>query len=237
MKMSSEEEARDLIPASTDIAERESGDIDALTRTSDFLPQMRVYGSESTIVKKKLFPIGHFGLYFSPEKILDLGEQVDCLVIDWRPRASLVSGDTPITFFGKFNVDGKEGEKWEYSKEFMAVKDKAMAKSKGYLAGLEYLIWFPTVGKFGLFLMGNPTLRRESPNVKALTRKACTLKIKFIEPKGSSYSWHGCSAFPCSTPFDIPDEETLKVEIKKFRDPKDSEVEFVDGGQEVGRAR
>jgi len=48
--------------------------------------------------------------------IVDLGEQFDCLVVDWRPRASIVSGDTPISFFGKFNEGTNE---WEYPKEFI----------------------------------------------------------------------------------------------------------------------
>ncbi|KKK86904.1 hypothetical protein LCGC14_2758620, partial [marine sediment metagenome] len=131
----------------------------------------------------------------------------------------------------------KSIEKWEFSKEFLEVKDRAFAKAKGYLSGLEYLLWIPFVQKFGLFLMGNPTLRRESPNVKSLMRKACTLKIEFIDPKGSSYSWHGASAFQCTTPMDIPDEATLLAEIAKFREPKDSAVEFVDDDKKAGRAR
>lgn len=236
--MSNDDQTMDLIPRQTnEIAERESGEIDSLTRTSDFLPQIRVYGSESNIVKRGKFPIGHFGLYFSAEKVVDLGEQFDCLIVDWRPRASIVTGDTPISFFGKFNNDNPEGEKWSFSNEFREIKEKAMAKAKGYLCGLEYLVWIPSVEKFGLFLMGNPTLRRESPNVKALTRKACTLKIKFIEPTGSSYSWHGATAFQCNTPFDVPDLEVINSEIEKFRDPKDSDVEFDDGGSSSSRAR
>lgn len=233
----STDETKDLIPAETlDLATRESGDIEALTRTSEFLPQVRVYGSEANVVKEQKFPMGHFGLYFSPEKIVDLGEQFDCLVVDWRPRASIVSGDTPISFFGKFNAEAEEGKKWEYSKEFVEVKDRAMAKEKGYLVGLEYLVWIPSVGKFGLFLMGNPTLRRESSNVKALVRKAATLKIKLI--KTNQYTWHGCTAFACTTPFDIPEKEMIVDEIVKFRDPKDSAVEFADDEKEgQGRAR
>jgi hypothetical protein len=224
-------ETRDLISAETlNIAERDTDDIASLTRTSDFLPQLRIYGSEATIVKESKFPMGHFGLYFSPENIIDLGEQFDCLVVDWRPRASIVAGDTPISFFGKF-VDGQ----WGYSKEFEEVKNRAMGKEKGYLVGLEYLIWFPEVSKFGLFLMGNPTLRRESANVKAFVRKAATLKIKLI--KTSQYTWHGCTCFECTTPFDAPDEETLIEEIGKFREPKDSQVELVDDSSESGRAR
>ncbi len=233
----STDEPKDLIPAQNlNLAERESDGIDALTRTSEFLPQLRVYGSEANIVKEQKFPMGHFGLYFSPEKVVDLGEQFDCLVIDWRPRASIISGDTPISFFGIFNSEAGEGDKWTYSKEFIEVKNRAMGKDKGYLVGLEYLLWFPSINKFGLFLMGNPTLRRESVNVKALIKKAATLKIKLI--KTTKYTWHGCVAFACATPFDIPAEEIILEEIAKFRDPKDSAVEFAEDEKEgQGRAR
>jgi hypothetical protein len=133
----STEEPKDLIPQDTlPLATREGDDIDALTRTSEFLPQLRVYGSEATIVKEGKFPMGHFGLYFSPENIIDLGEQFDCLVVDWRPRASIVSGDTPISFFGKFNDETSE---WEYSKEFVEIKNRAMGKEKGYPHGQSYV--------------------------------------------------------------------------------------------------
>jgi len=220
------EEGKDLIPVDPNAEAREGGDIETLTRTSEFLPQVRVYGSEANIVKEGNFPMGHMGMYFSPEKVVDLGEQFDCLVIDWRPRASIVTGDTPISFFGRFDPEAEKGKMWKYSKEFNEIKDRAMAKTKGYLVGLEYLLWVPSVDKFALFLMGNPTLRRESSNVKALMRKAATLKIKLIKTK--AHTWHGCTVFACSTPFDIPGEAVLAEEKAKFRAPVDSAVEFAD---------
>jgi hypothetical protein len=229
----STEDSRDLIPQDAlPLAQRDTSDINALTRTSEFLPQLRIYGSEATIVKEGKFPMGHFGLYFSPESIIDLGSQFDCLVVDWRPRASIVSGDTPISFFGKFN---EETNTWEYSKEFVEIKNRAMGKEKGYLVGLEYLVWVPSVNKFGLFLMGNPTLRRESANVKALVRKAATFEVKLI--KTTQYTWHGCVVYSCTTPFDIPDMETIAEEVSKFRQPQDSQVEMADEGSGSGRAR
>ena len=227
------EESKDLIPApSNDLAQREGGEIDALTRTSDFLPQLRVYGSESKVVKQQKFPMGHLGLYVSQDKIIDLGEQSDVLVIDWRPKTCLVTGDTPVSFFGRF-VE----EKWVLSDNFINFQAKAMSKVDGYLAGLEYLIWVPSVSLFATFLMGNPTLRRESPNVKALTRQGCTLKVKFIDPTGSSYSWHGAAAFPCTTPMDLPGDEAIAEEIIKFRSPLDSEIEIVDDAKDGGSGR
>jgi hypothetical protein len=232
MKMSTSE-SRELIPQDAlPLTNRDSNEIESLTRTSEFLPQVRVYGSEATIVKEAKFPMGHFGLYFSGENIVDLGDSFDCLVVDWRPRASIVSGDTPTSFFGKFNDETNE---WEYSREFTEIKNRAMGKEKGYLVGLEYLLWIPSIQKFGLFLMGNPTLRRESANVKALVRKAATLKIKLI--KTAQYTWHGCTAFPCTTPFDIPELSIIAEEAAKFRQPQDSQVEMDDDSGGTARAR
>ena len=223
----------DLIPAQpSDIAERDGGDIESLTRTSEFLPQLRIYGGESDIVKEGKFPIGHFGLYFSADKIVDLGEQFDSLVVDWRPRACIVAGDAPINFYGRYS---EETQAWEYSEAFVKTKDSAMSKTKGYLVGLEYLLWIPSIERYALFLMGSPTLRRESANVKALIRNAATLKIKLI--KTVKFTWHGCVAFACTTPFNVPDMDKVQLEINKFREPQDSQVEIDKDSGGEGRAR
>lgn len=211
---------------------RADKNVEALTKTTDFLPQIRIYGSESTIVKEGKFPMGHMGMYFAQDNIVDLDDAFDCVVVDWRPRVSIVTGDQPISYYGKFN---QETEDWEFSKEFVMVQEKAMAKEQGYLAGLEYLLWVPSISKFGLFLMGNPTLRRESSNVKALTGKAATVKVKLI--KTTKYTWHGVEVFPCSTPFDLPEEDVVIQEVQKFREPKDSEMELSDDSDAAGRAR
>jgi hypothetical protein len=225
------EEDKDLVVIEgLDLAERESTEIDSFTRTSEFLPQIRIYGSEATIVKEGKFPMGHFGLYVSAASVIDLGEQFDYLAVDWRPRASIVSGESPISFFGRF----KDGE-WQFSKEFIEVKNRAMSKQQGHLSGLEFLLWLPAIEKFGLFLMGNPTLRRESPNVKALMLKPATLKVKLI--KTTKFTWHGCTVFNCTTPFNAPDSAVTNAEVAKFRNPIDSEVEFDDSGSGSSRAR
>lgn len=200
-----------------------STQVEALTKSSDFLPQVRVYGSESTIVKRGQFPMGHFGLYFSSERIVDLGTQFDCIVVAYRPRTSIVSGEQPVSFY---DVN---------SKEFNEMKDRALSREQGYLAGLEYLVWLPEVKKFGLFFMGNPTLRRESANVQANVGKAITLRIKLIETK--QYTWHGAQAFTCNgDAMELPDMEKLKAEVEKFKNPPSSAVELADDSN-GGRAR
>ena len=218
--------AKDLIPfdeLGLTVPDQKQGQLEKLTRTSDFLPQLRVYGSESELVKESKFPMGHLGLYVTADNVLDLEEQLDCLVFTYRPRASVIKGDTPISFY---NID---------SKEFTDIKDRAMKdKERGCLVGLEYLLYFPFVERFGLFLMGNPTLRRESANLKALVDDSAknnsiasaTIKIKLI--KTAKFMWHGVTIVNCSTPLDWPESPDLKEKIENFKNPRESEVELAE---------
>jgi hypothetical protein len=206
--------------------EQESKAITELTQAGGYLPSLRVFGSESGIVKEGKFPMGHWGLYFSADKVVDLSEQVDILVISFRPRASIMaSDDQPINFFNP------------ESDNFRTILERSKSKdgSEGHLAGLEYLIWIPSVEKFALFFMGNKTLRRESSNVKAFVGKAATLKIKLI--KGKKYTWHGCETLSCEAPFDLPSSEEIKeVYETQFANTQDSDLNIVDS-DEPERAR
>ena len=207
-----------------------SKDTEALTKTGEFLPQVRVYGASSDLVKEGKFPMGHLGLYIAKDNVTDLGEAFDCIVIDWRPRVSVVSGDSPISFYGKFNNETGE---WDCSSsEFQELKDAAMEKRDGHMAGLEYLLYIPVIERFALFYLGNPTLRRESANMSALVRKAATVKIKLI--KTAKYTWHGVQVFECTTPLEVPPVEAMTAEVENFKNPKQSEVELA---KEDGEAR
>jgi hypothetical protein len=216
--------SQELIPLDKFAMEvKEDDNLDFLTKTSDYLPQIRVYGGSSDIVKEGNFPIGHFGLYFNKDQIIDLEEQFDCLICAFRPRACILGSDSPISFYGKF-----ENGIWDCSSaEFNAIKDKSYIGEKGYLCGLEYLLWLPEPSCFALFLMGNKTLRNESKNVKGLWRQAATFKIKFL--KNTKGSWHGCSVFTCSTPMEVP--EKINSELEKFYNPPESDVELVEEGK------
>ena len=219
------EESGELIPLGElgiQTGEQMEGELDVLTKTSDFLPQVRIYGSENKLVKAEKFPLGTFGLYHSSDKVEEMGKEFDCLVVAARPRVCII-GDTPISYY-------------DYTSDsFEAIKAKAFAKAEGHLAGLEYLYWLPTFGRFALFFMGTITLRRESPNVKARIGKALTSKIKLI--KGKKYTWHGCECFGCSAPIDLPTTEDLQAELLKFQNPTDATIEVVKDSEGKERAR
>jgi len=203
-------------------SEEMDGELDVLTKTSDYLPQIRVYGSENNLVKEGKFPLGTFGLYHSSDKVVEMGTEFNAICIAARPRACII-GDTPVSYYD-FKSDS-----------FTEVKDKAMAKTDGHLVGLEYLFWVPNLATFALFFMGTITLRRESSNVKALLGKGITSKIKLI--KGKKYTWHGCECYPCSATMDLPVDSDLRLELDRFKNPPASEMEVVKDGEGNERAR
>lgn len=197
-------------------APEQSKAVEELSSATTYLPQLRVYGSGSDIVKKGLFPMGHFGLYSAKGKVVDLGEQIDVLVVHYHPRASIMlSDEQPINYY---DIE---------SDNFNGIVEKAKNKVQGHQFGLEYLLYFAAIQKFGIFFMGNPTLRRESDNVKSHQGKAVTLKIKFIETK--KYSWHGCEVLSCDAPFEVPPAEDIKATYETyFANPVDSEVDLAE---------
>lgn len=201
----------------------ESKELAELSASTQYLPQLRAYGSEAAVVKESLFPMGHLGLYFTKDNIVDLGELTDVLVIHFRPRASImISGEQPVTYYDM------------QSDNFNMVKEKGIKKAEGHQFGLEYLLYFAAIKKFGLFFMGNPTLRRESNNVKAHIGKAITFKMKLI--KGKRHTWHGVEVIACDAPFDLPPKEIIKETYEKFfANPVDTELDLVEGTEDRAR--
>lgn len=189
-----------------------------------YLPQLRVYGSEADIVKEGNFPMGHLGLYFNKENIVDLGKETNILVIHFRPRAAiLLSGEPPTNFY-----DIK-------SNNFQDIVEKAKNRISGHQFGLEYFMYFFAIEKFGLFFMGNATLRRESDNVKSHTGKAITLEVKLIKDK--KHTWHGCMTLSCDAPVKMPSKEDIVDNYNTyFTNPKDTDLDLVDDSSEE-RAR
>jgi len=209
--MSEEPKAAPLIPlADLGLAPADAMDteLDSLTKTSDFLPQVRVYGADTNVVKEGKFPLGHLGLYHSSEKIIDLGKECDVLNFAARPRATILA-DTPVSYYD-YN-----------SAEFATVLGKAKQGKRGYLAGLEYLLWIPSVESYGLFLMGNKTLRRESAVMKSFIGEATILVCGLC--RSTEYTWHGAKCLPCSTPHALPDREGMLKVIEDFKNPVGSD--------------
>jgi len=55
-----------------------------LSKSGDWLPQLRLYGSNNDVVKEGKFEMGHYGLTYNKDQIVDLSPEVSILVIAER---------------------------------------------------------------------------------------------------------------------------------------------------------
>jgi len=191
------------------------------TKTGDWLPRLQLMTSNSDKCKDGSFPVNHYAL-IDGSNYTDVGETVDVLVITWRPKA-IEMGDEIITVY-----DPKHPE-------FERIQLKSDEQDSGCMFGIEFLVWMATKKQFATFFMGSKSSRREAPNVKALLRKAATLKSHMIE--GKKYKWQSPCVTPCSTPFETPSIEDLKAEVEKFNNPPQTEVQTADAGEKEATSR
>jgi hypothetical protein len=137
----------------------------------------------------------------------------DVLVVDWRPKA-LEIGEQIVSIFD------------HESPEFKRIQVEAEGKDSGCMWGPEFLVYVPASGVFATFFMGTKSSRRESPALKALLHKAATLTSHEI--KTPAFTWYAPQVTKCTTEFDLPDKESLKEVVDKFRSPDATEVERVE---------
>jgi len=190
-------------------------DFQKVVTSGSYLPRLQLMTANSDPCKSGEFPINHYALV--QDKIYkDLGLQVDILLIAWRPKALDMGGEIVIAEYDP------------ESESFKAIIAKSETKDSGCMYGPEYLVWIPAAKSFGLFFMGSKSARRESPNLISRLLKASTLKSKKIET--TSYTWYCPQVTPCSTPFEIPDQEDVKEQVQKFNNPPKQEVQKVEDG-------
>ena len=207
--------------------------LDNLSQGSDFLKRIQLY-SKGKHVDKKLVEAGNFGVPLSAEKINQLGETIDVLIIDRRAKAIDMSDleNLIITYDST-------------SEEFMRIEAASTTKDSGCSYGPSYLVFERSTGKFYEFFCGSKSARIESSAINSYlpvtgrmieagvtdetkTRgpKPCTLRAHLIETP--RFTWHVPKAEDCLTPFaKLPTMEQIGEEVNKFRNPDEPEVEVV----------
>ena len=191
------------------------------TKTGEWLPRLQLMTSNSEKCKDGSFPVNHYAV-IDGSNYTDLGDSVDCIPITWRPKA-IEMGDEIITVYDPKNS------------EFERIQIKSDEQDSGCMFGIEFLVWIAQSKQFATFFMGSKSSRREAPNVKALLKKAATLKSHLIE--GKKYKWQSPCVTACSTPFDTPTIEQLKEEVEKFNNPPATDVQTADEAEADATSR
>lgn len=201
------------------LAKKDDQLFDAVVSATQYLPRLQLMIANSDPCKQGEFPVNHYALV-KDQTVTDLGESVDILLIDFRPKA-LELGEQVISIF-----DPKLDENNKPTGEFARIANKSFETDSGCMFGPEFLVWIPQVKQFATFFMGSKSSRREAPNLKARLQKAATLKSKKIETQ--RYSWFAPVCFDCSTPFAAPSTEELTNVLHKFNNPPERVIESVE---------
>jgi hypothetical protein len=194
----------------------------AVAKSGDWLPRIQLYGANSKEVKAARIPMANYGLVRGKDNIEVLGPTFDVVIADWRPKAMRIGAEGIDSYHDPVDP--------QFAK---AVADSEIEDS-GCMYGPEFLCWLPLNKTFATFFFNNPTMRRESGNMRTLIGKAATVKARLIENK--RYSWHGPVVTPCSTPIaNLPTPELVAKELDRFKNPKKSDVETVAPATERAR--
>jgi hypothetical protein len=227
----------EIVPTSANIPVKYDDSIfETLATTATWLPRIMLYQSGSDAVKQKKATMGEWGVV-KGQSIIGLGEEFDCAIVAWQPKAMRIIGDTIISV-NETPIVEKDGKKMiDPTCEFAKIMAESDAKDSGCLWGQEFLLYVPQIEGFATLYMSTKTMRREAPNVKALMGKAATFKVQYIEGKGKNkFTWYGPVVTMCSTQFDVPSPEEFTAAADKFLNPPKSDVEVVEETAET-RAR
>jgi len=213
----------DLIPFSVDSLPAVAvEDLKDLSKQSDYLPRLQMYGCSADVVKEGKFPGGHWACVQGDE-LEDLGATVDIIPLNYRMKA--------IDFTGKDVVQ-------YYDKESSGYKEVASKNGKGFMHGPVFIVLERTTGRLMELYFGSKSGRREAPKLRPFLEKRmpCTLSCRL---KKGDNTYHVPVVSKCSEPFigDF-DAEYITSEVTKFMAPKlGPEIVAPEEAAKSGRAR
>lgn len=188
---------------------------DVIASAKTFLDRLQLFGSKSDACAEGKIGIGRYGIVKDQKTIVDLGPEIDVVLVTWRPKALNTSGDILVSF------DPSE-------KLYEEIKKLSKVKDSGCMHGPEFLIWLPSENTFLTYHMSSPTARREAEKMEPLLGKAATFKVQLIDPPKSKFKWHGPVVIPCSAALKVPKIEEIQAMADDFKNPSKSGVELAD---------
>lgn len=211
------------------INEKTLESLDEVAKGSDFLPRIQLITKGKYVDQSKIKP-GRWGVPLTGgEEIDDLGEKIDVILLDYRPKALDVSDkDAIISVY-----DTKDPE-------FQRIK--VAPKNTGCMWGPSFLVIERSTGKLFELFFGNKSGRNEAGKLKPflIDRAPVSLGIRYINKP--EYGWHVPVVTKCSEPFDLAaikvTEEQVAKELDLFQNPeKGAEKVPEEEAEKQGRAR
>lgn len=186
-------------------------DFDKVASAFGYLPRLTHYTDASNLVKRREITVG-FYLVTGKDDRTPLGEDVDVVPIAWRFKAlETVPGQKP-----RSTTDPN-------SDLFKEIASRSTQTNSNCQAGIEYLIWIPSISKFATYLMGNKTALKEAAKIKPLI--GCATSIKTHTYENDQHVWMGPKVLEASVPpSSLPDAGLMKETVDKFLNPPAEEA-------------
>jgi len=190
---------------------------DMVSGAETYLPRLQLFSSKSDACTEGKIGIGHYGLV-KDNDIIDLGTELDAVIVSCRPKALQIDGDNIITVYD------------QESDTYQKIKELSFATDSGCMYGPEFLLWISSQNQFVTYFMSSKTARREARKMWPLIGQAATFKCKLIET--ARFKWHGPVVVPCSTPLDVPSVDSIQSVVGNFQNPPKSELEIAPDSEE-----
>jgi len=229
--------SKELVPfkvsALPAVREDVMGQLAEVSKGSDFLPRLQLITKGKYVDTGKIAP-GHWGVPLTGgEEIEDLGEKIDIIPLDARPKALDVADKEAIISV----YDTRDPE-------FQRIKNAP--KNTGCMWGPSFLVLERSTGKMYELFFGNASGRSEAgklrpflPSKDSPSPSPASLGIRY--KKMPDYGWHVPVVTKCSEPFDpsnCPDDAAITKEVERFRNPsKGTEKVPEEQAPAKGRAR
>lgn len=223
--------SNDLIPFEANLPavnEDTLNTLDDVAKGADFLQRIQLVTKGKYVDEGKIAP-GRWGVpQVGSDEVEDLGDKIDIIPLDYRPKALDVSDRDAIISVYDTN-----------DPEFQRIK--TAPKNTGCMWGPSFLVLERSTGKLFELFFGNKSGRNEAGKLRPFLkdRSPCTLGIRYKKTK--DYGWHVPVVTKCSEPFDSAavkvTSEDITQAIEKFRNPVAEQVEKVSEEEETKTRR
>jgi len=213
----SQELANLQMPESLTLGPVTDTDLESFGTGSAFFSRLQLCGATSNYVQEHGVSQGSYVFIRSKDDFIDLGPEVDILVCGLRLKAMRFENDEVQAVF---DINDPE---------FKAIRELAGTPNSGCMAGPEFLIWVPEKKAFATLYLGSKSFAAEAPKIRAamVDGRPGPITLKSRLAKTKKFRWQVPVAVQCSSPFDLPDQESFITAIDKFLNPPKNEVERV----------
>lgn len=192
-----------------------------LTIQGGFLPRLNLYTGRSKIVQKDLFKANHYGVVVGKDKLNDLGENVICVPLAYRPMALDLREKKAVALFDPGSA------------QFKAVQTESNVKDSKCMCGIQFLVH---VQNFGLatFYCASKSAKMLAPHIRKLMNQFISLGSHTVE--AGEWVYRAPTVVLSNVVYELPDVQELIAKRNEFTSVGPIQVQDKDQEDEGGTA-